>query len=116
MDPYNLPYNLRDALICLSFLVGAAVGIMAINRQHRTTGLLTLAGFLLLGIDPIAEVIIFRVIMSAYGGENFEVFNWAYVCISIPVIMLGAGCLIAAVFNATRMKGSDVDNSPIQLP
>lgn len=113
MDPYNLPYNLRDALLCLSFLVGAVVGIMAITRQHRTTGLLTLAGFLLLGLDPIAEMIIFRVIMSNYGGENFETFNWMYVCISTPVIMLGTACLIAAVLNAIRTQ-EQIDQPPVE--
>jgi len=116
MDPYNLPYNLRDAVLCLSFLIGAGAGIMAITRQHRTTGILMLAGFLMLAIDPIIEVIIFRVLWMNYAGENYDIFNWAYVCISTPATIIGLGCLTAAIFTAIRTKTTNVDNSPIEIP
>ncbi len=116
MDPYNLPYNLRDALLCLSFLIGAGAGVLAITRRHRTTGILMLAGFLLLMLDPIAEVLIFRVSLANYTGEDFGIFNWAYVCVSTPVIVAGVGCLIAAIFYALKPKTSEPDNSPIETP
>jgi hypothetical protein len=116
MDMYTLPYNLRDAILCLTFLAGAAAGVLAITRQYKTTGILTLVGFLLLGIDPILEVLIFRVFMNNYMGENYGMFNWAYVCLSTPANLIGVGCLIAAVFVAIRPKPSEVDNSPIHAP
>jgi len=116
MDIYSLPYNLRDALLCLTFLAGAVAGVLAITRQHRTTGILMLVGFLLLGIDPILEVLIFRVFMNNYTGDSYELFNWAYVCLSTPADLIGVGCLIAAVFIAIRPKPSEVDNTPIHAP
>ena len=112
----SLVYNLRDALLCLSFLVGVGAGVMAIVRQYRITGILALVGFLLLGVDPIAEILIFSVFLNNYSGNNFEIFNWAYLCISTPAIILGIGCLIAALFTAIRPKPSADENAPMQVP
>jgi hypothetical protein len=75
MDPYRLPFDVRDALLCLVFLVGIGAGVFAIIRKRQMAGLLTVAGFLLFSVDPIAEMVIFRVIMSGYTGDNFDVLQ-----------------------------------------
>jgi len=111
-----LPFNIRDALLCLTFLVGAGAGILIISRQHKKTGGLMLAGFLLLGLDPIAEVLILSVLMGNYSGDNYQTFNWAYVCISTLVIILGVGCLIAAIFSAMKPIRAETGNEVIESP
>ncbi len=107
MDPYRLPYDIRDALLCLVFLVGIGAGVFAIIRKRQMAGLLTVAGFLLFSVDPIAEMVIFRVITSGYTGDNFDVLNWSYVCISTPAMLLGVVALIAALFIAARPQTSE---------
>jgi len=116
MDLYTVLYNTRAALLCISFLVGAGFGIYAITRQQQTTGWLTLIGFLLLGIDPVAEVLIFRVFMRFYTGENFDIFNGAYVCISAPAYLIGVGCIIAALFKTMKTQSPDMGDAPADVP
>lgn len=110
MDSYNLPFNLRDLLLCLTFLTGAAVGVFTITKQHKTAGFLTLLGFLFLGIDPIAEVLIFRVLMNTYIGANYELYYWAYMFISTSASLTGVGCLIAALMFAIRPKPEETSS------
>ena len=118
MDTYMIPFILRDTLLCLVFLVGLGTGILAITRKQQKVGALVLAGFLLLGLDPLAEMAIFNVISPAYGGEvDYLIFNWTYVCISAPATIFGALSLLVAIKLALQ-PGSvkQTDNSPSNEP
>ena len=116
MDIYTILYNIRDTLLCLSFLAGAGIGILAITRQQKTIGWLTLIGFLLMGFDPLAEWIVFRVLWTSYTGDNYDIFNWAYVCISVPTYLLGIGCIIFAIYKTIQARATDASNTPIESP
>ncbi|MBI3737945.1 MAG: hypothetical protein HY258_02745, partial [Chloroflexi bacterium] len=66
-------------------------------------------GFALLGVDPIAEIVIFRVLYPAtdYGSAMMTVLDWAYFCISGLTIILGVAALLAGIFSALRPKQLD---------
>ncbi len=104
MDLYTIPYNLRDALMCLGFLIGVGGGVFLIIRKQAAAGGLAIAGFILFGIDPILEVVIWRII--APNATNIDVLNWTYVCISAPATFLGTAALIAALVMAARGQGA----------
>ena len=106
MDPYMIPFAVRDALLCLFFLLGMIAGILAITRNQRKIGTVVTTGFLLLGIDPASEFIIFNLVSpNSSGTTDYAVFNWAYACISIPATILGILCLMAAIFFGVQLQG-----------
>ena len=121
MDNYMTPFSLRDALLCLVFLVGLGAGILAITRKQQKVGAFVLAGFLLLGLDPLTEMLIFNVLSPQLGsGDNYEMFNWAYVCISTPATILGILSLLAGLYFALQpaLGGptqQQPDNEPIEI-
>jgi hypothetical protein len=103
MDSYMLPFVVRDALLCLLFLVGIIAGGIAISRNQGRIGTLVIAGFLLLGIDPVSEFIIFNLVSPSFGDTvDFGVFNWTYVCISGFVDVVGFLALMAAIYLAIQ--------------
>lgn len=111
MDSYMIPFVLRDTLLCLVFLVGIAAGVVAITRKQQKVGAFVLAGFLLLALDPLTEMIIFNVLFPASGGEvDYLVFNWAYICISTPATIFGTLSLLAAIYFALRFAPNKVEN------
>jgi hypothetical protein len=99
MDDPNLPFNLRDGLLCLVFLAGIGAGIFLIVRKQAKAGGLALAGFVLFSIDPIAEVILFRILLN-FNSDNYNFLNWTYACISGLSVFLGSAALIAALIMA----------------
>ncbi len=101
MDPLTLPYNLRSGLTCLIFLIGAGAGIFLILRKQTLTGGLALAGFVLFSIDPLVEVILFRLLGDNFS-ENYEILGWVYAGVSSVVTILGVAALTAALIMATR--------------
>ena len=101
MDPYYIPYNLRDALMCLGFLIGIGGGVFLLVRKQMLPGGLAIAGFVLLGIEPIAEVVIWRLLSD---GTRNNALSWAYACIGAPATFLGAIALIAALIIAVRSQ------------
>ena len=118
MDNYMIPFILRDTLLCLVFLVGLGAGILAITRKQQKVGAFVLTGFLLLGLDPLAEMIIFNVISPASSGEaDYLVFNWAYVGISAPATVFGTLSLLAAIYFALQpARGKSESDLPNNEP
>lgn len=103
MDSYLLPFTIRDALLCLVFLLGIIGGILAITRNHRKIGVLVVISFILLGIDPASEFIIFNLVSPNFSDTtDFAVFNWAYVCISSFADIVGFLTLMAAIYFAIQ--------------
>ena len=120
MDSYMLPFTVRDAVLCLVFLVGMIAGFLVINQKHRKVGGLVALGFALLAIDPASEFVIFNLI-SPYFGEptGFAVFNWTYACLSTLANIGGFIALLTAIFSALRPQPSEMTtsgNEAIPLP
>jgi hypothetical protein len=119
MDNYMIPFILRDALLCLVFLIGLGLGVVAITRKQPKIGAFILAGFFLLGLDPMAEMLIFNVLSPNLGNsDNYLAFNWAYVCISVPATVLGTLSVLAALYFALQPaapKDAGPSNEPISM-
>lgn len=109
MDPYMLPFNLRDAVLCLTFLLGVVAGIFALTRNQKKVGAFVIAGFLLLGIDPVAEFVLFSVLTRALGLSDYQGINWAYACISGIADVLGVFALLAAIYFALTPGAKDAE-------
>lgn len=103
---YRILFDLRDALLCLGFLGGMGGAVFLFARNQRTAGALTLAAFALFGIDPLIELILYRIMMSLFPTDNYDAFNWVYFCISTPAILLGVAAIVAALVVAVRSPES----------
>ena len=113
MDAYNLPFNLRDALLCLGFLFGMGVGVFLIIRKQVVAGGLSVAAFVLFSLDPLLEVILFRVLGNNLSAEgDFQTLNWIYACVTGPVNLLGIAALLAALIVAVRNQSPELLTPP----
>ena len=116
MDSYMLPFVVRDAFLCLVFLAGIIAGGLAISRNQSRIGTLVIVGFLLLGIDPASEFIIFNLVSPNFGDTvDFSVFNWVYVCISGFADLVGFLALLAALYLALRPEQKETAPSSEEL-
>ncbi|MBM4424722.1 MAG: hypothetical protein FJ030_15275 [Chloroflexi bacterium] len=101
MDDPRFAYDLRDGLLCLGFLIGMAAAVSLMLRKQTLPGCLALAAFFLFSIDPIAEIIIWRILVTNWA-DDYNVLNWMYACVSGPAIFLGVIALVVALVTAKR--------------
>lgn len=91
MNNLNLVYWLRDAVACLGTLVGVGSAIFLFIRKKTLPAILALVGFLLLAVEPLLEIIFWRIMANSsnfdYGA--FESLSTAYACINGPTMFLG---------------------------
>lgn len=111
MDPYLIPFALRDAVLCLVFLLGAGAGIFAVTRKRSRVGAFTIAGFLLLGIDPVVEFLIFNILPMFGANPDYTILNWSYACISGFADVSGALALMAALYFAIQPAPKNADGA-----
>jgi hypothetical protein len=102
----SIAFDIRDSLLCLAFLAGVGVSLYARVRRQARAGALAAAGFALLAVDPIIEIVTFRFLARAF--DNFDALNWVYICISTPAVLLGVAALIAAVWIAAHAPAAAV--------
>ena len=113
MDAYNLPYNLRDVLLCLGFLAGMGVGVFLIIRKQVVAGGLAVAAFLLFSLDPILEFILFRVVWNTVSTDSgYQALNWTYACVTGAADLLGVGALLVALVLAVRNQSPELLTPP----
>ena len=101
MNNIELFYYLRDALACLGVLVGLGGAIFLFIRKKTLPAILSLAGFVLLGIEPLLDLLIWR-LLSNSSNANFDTLNSAYACISGLTMFLGAVLIALAIILALR--------------
>ncbi len=97
----QLFYNIRDALLCLGFLIGFVGGIVLLVRKKTGAGILAILGFFLFSLDPLIELVLFRLLYNNFG-DNLQAMDMVYTCVSGPAILLGSICLLAALLLAAR--------------
>ena len=113
MDAYNLPYNVRDVLLCLGFLVGMGVGVFLIVRKQVVAGGLTVTAFVLFSLDPLLEVILFRVLWNTMSTDSgYQALNWTYACASSAANLMGVGALLVALILAVRNQSPELLTPP----
>jgi preprotein translocase subunit YajC len=112
MDSYMVPFAVRDALLCLVFILGMTTGIFAIVHRQRKVGILVTAGFLLLALDPASEFMLFNLLAPNFSDTtDYAIFNWAYACISAPATILGVVCLVAAIYFGMQPQQQKSDSA-----
>jgi hypothetical protein len=110
------PFIVRDGILLLVCLAGIAAGIIMITQEHTQIGIYTIAGFGLLGLEPVADFVIFNFLSPTYGEQTgYDTFNWLYTCLSSIAMIGGAIALIVALQTAIRSRQADghPDNQPV---
>jgi hypothetical protein len=80
-------------------------------------GILALIGFILLGIEPSLDVIVWR-ILANNANANFDTLNYAYACITGPTLFLGILLIVLAFilgFRETKLPPPSIE-PPVDLP
>jgi hypothetical protein len=108
MVPQGLFY-VSDGLTCLTFLVGVGAGVFLITRQQKVTGSLAVAGFLLLGLNVLVNLIIWRVLVGV--ANDFTVSSWTSFCSGIVFTVLGGGSLAAAIIVYAQSQAPEEEES-----
>jgi hypothetical protein len=112
-------YYVRDAAACLGVLVGLVGAVILFIRKKTFPGILALIGFFLLGVEPLLDVIIWRVI-SYNASANYDTLNSAYACGSGLAMFLGAVLVALAIILGFREPKlpppMTEDEPPTELP
>jgi len=64
-------YHIRNAVLCLVFLVGIGAGVLLIMRKRILAGILAIVGFALFSIEPITDFVVFRILYK----QDFSVIT-----------------------------------------
>ena len=94
-------YYLRDAAACLGVLVGLAGVVFLFVRRKTGAAILALLGFLLIALEPLTDIVAFRILGSA-SSPNWDALNSAYACVSGLSLFLGTALLAAGLFVISR--------------
>jgi hypothetical protein len=96
-----LHYTLQS-LLCLAEIAGIIAGILAISRKKTLPGVLSVVGFLLLGLSLLFNVLLEQ--FRLFAARNFIDTLWVDPCLVAPAAFLGVVCLVIALFSATASR------------
>ena len=100
---YNVPFYIRNVILCIGFLVGVCAGIYLIIRKHILAGILAIIGFTLFALEPIADIIIYRILFTYELEEQmYSSLDWAYACTSTVAFFIGSVALMIALVSEAR--------------
>jgi len=102
MEDFRIPYDVRDALLCLTFLAAMGVTVFVAMSRHKMAWL-AVAGLALMAVDPLIELILFRVLSAVTMPVDS---NWIYSCVSSLASVIGIALIVAALFLATRPQSA----------
>ncbi len=102
MNPYIALYYVRIALTCLALLVGVGGGIFLLVRRQVWPGLLALAGFVLLSLDPLANFVLPRLL--AGSQQTTAGLSMTLACLGPLGLFLGGAALLAALLTALTSR------------
>jgi hypothetical protein len=103
MNNINVMYWLRDAVACLGVLVGFGGAIFLFLRKKTIPAVLALVGFLLLSVEPLLDIILWRIVAQSAANPNWESMSTAYACLSGITMFLGAVAIALAFFLGFRV-------------
>lgn len=102
-DMTNIFWLIRNAILCLGFLFGMGTGIFLITRKRTVAGVLATIGFLLFGLEPIADFVVYRVLYRQdIGPDMYPTLDYAYLFTSIVAFFLGSIALTVALIYMNR--------------
>ena len=92
---YNVLFGVRDAIACLGVLVGLGGAIFLLIRKKTLAGILALIGFIFLGLEPLLDVILYR-ILSNTANPNYDLLDTTYGCVTGPALFVGIVLIVLA--------------------
>lgn len=93
----NTFYYIQLSLTCLGLLVGLGLGVFLIIRKRMLPGILALTGFFLFGLQPVLNLLIFRVLMGLlWEHDTYATASMTFNCISGLANLLACAALVAA--------------------
>jgi hypothetical protein len=98
----NVMYWLRDVVACIGPLVGIGGAIFLFIRKKTLPAVLALVGFLLLAVEPLMDIILWRIVAQAATSPNWESMSTAYACLSGIAMFLGTVAIALAFFLGFR--------------
>jgi hypothetical protein len=108
-------YYIRDAVACLGVLVGVGGAIFLFVKKKTLPAILSLLGFFALGLEPLADLLIWRVLGNG-ASPNWETLNTAYACLTGPSLFIGVVLLVLAFVLAFREPKLPPPPLPDDLP
>ncbi|MGA2503472.1 MAG: hypothetical protein ABSG01_05210 [Anaerolineales bacterium] len=117
MNNIEIIYYVRDAVACLGVLVGLGGAVFLFIRKKTLPAILALIGFILLGIEPSLDVILWRVLANN-SNANYDTLNYAYACITGPALFLGILLIVLVFilgFRETKLPPPPME-PPVDLP
>jgi hypothetical protein len=101
MNNIEVFYYLRDAVACLGVMVGLGGAVFLFTRKKTLPGILALIGFILLGIEPLLDVVVWRILGNS-PSANYDKLNTSYACVTGPALFLGILLIVLAFILAFR--------------
>jgi hypothetical protein len=101
MDNIEILYYIRDAVACLGILIGLGGAVFLFIKKKTLPAVLSLLGFLALGLEPLLDLVLWRVLGSA-SNPDWDSLNTAYACVTGPSLFLGVVLIALAFFIAFR--------------
>jgi len=95
MSTIEVFYYVRDAIACLGVLVGLGGAVYLFIRKKTLPGILALIGFIFLGIEPLLDLLLWRILGNT-TSPNWDAMNTTYACVTGPSLFLGILLIVMA--------------------
>jgi hypothetical protein len=96
-----------QALTCLLFLLGVGAGVYALVRKNKTLGILSIVGFILLGVYTLTNIVIYRIIYPTLTNyQSLLTYNWIDLCLGSTVFLLGIIAIVVGIFLSSPNKAA----------
>ena len=117
MNNLEFLYYLRDAIACLGVLVGLGAAVFLFIRKKTLPAILSLLGFTLLGIEPLLDIFIWRMLGNS-ASANYDTLNEVYACTSGLTMFLGMVLIVITIILGFREPKlpPPVEEPPADLP
>ncbi len=96
MDSFRIPFDLRDGVVAFACFLGFLGSIFAMARGRVMPGILAMCGFVLCGLDPVLELVVYR-LMTPQNADNGSMWNWIYAGVSASATFVGLMLIAVAV-------------------
>ena len=118
MNNIEVLYYVRDAVACLGVLVGLGGAVFLFTRKKPLPAILAMIGFIFLGIEPLLDVVLWRVLGNS-ANANYDTLNTAYACITGPTLFLGILLIVLAFilgFKEPKLPPPSIEPASILPP
>ena len=105
-------YAIRDGIICLVCLACMGGSLVFFSRRQYRVAWLVLVGFLLLGLEPVADFAVWQLAWAAdFPAETIDLL---YVTTTMVGLIGGMIALLTALILSTRDQADERGVSPFE--